>query len=580
MYKAIFSKDLEKCNLKTIQNIEQSIYKCIERKRVYNDIFLNRITSSQILKKLTNPINKKIIQNTYYNNLYTLIEDYNNNYKKVEKNINFLKNINNYYKNKYEFIINNSNILTNIDIISNIMEVLTTHIYLNQMVLFNKSNIYIININKNIKKSITLEYSKNGYILNSNRNLELLLNYKKNNRFNYITISFDTFDVKYHCNKYIKCNNLYLKNDLIKYVSNGLNKTLGKVNKKIKMEIALKLFKYIYNHKTLFFISKNFLNVVLTKEFSFSLYSSIYYKIVNKTFNYLLKNNIVTDKLIIFKYIFDRVYNTQNSILNNKYHKLLINNEYYKKNFVKISKNNIKIMSYKNIRILANLLNTYENYFIYNKVKKEIIIIETNDIFNILSPKVSSSIIMDELKEHINQYNNIKNEDDFMKYVNEYITLKKQKDITNNITKDENIIVNNKNYYTKFTNEDCKICFDNSNIEKVHIKCNEYQPHVFCVNCCIKWFSNKDSCPYCRKNIKLDLYQLYDFDMFCKLFIDNSNNTQNTSYYSDDDSNTSTDTDTSSDSESELSDIEHEQDNEQEIYLDLDTELSIIYPYE
>ena len=128
--------------LKTIKNIEQSIYKCIERKKIYNDIFLNKITSSQILKKLINPINKKIIQNTYYNNLYTLIEDYNNNYKKVEKNINFLKNINNYYKNKYECIINNSNILTNIDIISNITEVLTTNTYLNQIVLFNKSNIY------------------------------------------------------------------------------------------------------------------------------------------------------------------------------------------------------------------------------------------------------------------------------------------------------------------------------------------------------------------------------------------------------------------------------------------------------
>lgn len=602
MYKAIFSKDLENCSLKTIQNIEQSIYKCIERKGVYNDIFLNRITSSQILKKLINPINKKIIQNTYYNNLYTLIEDYNNNYKKVEKNINFLKNINNYYKNKYECIINNSNILTNTDVICNITEVLTTNKYLNQIVLFNKSNIYIININKNIKKSITLEYSKNGYILNSNRNLELLLNYKKNNRFNYITISFDTFDVKYHYNKYIKCNNLYIKDDLTIYISNSLNKITRTVNKKTKMEMSLKLFKYIYNHKILFFVSKNFLNAVLTKEFNFGLYNSIYYKVVNKTFNYYLKHNINNDKLIIFKYIFDKVYNIQNNTQNNTQQELLINNEYYKKNFTKINKNNIQIMSYKNIRILVNLLNLNEscNYFIYNKVKKEIIIIETNDIFNILSQNVSSSLIIDELKEHINQYNNINNEDDFMKYVNEYITLKKQKDITNNITKDENIIVNNKNYYTKFTDEECKICFDNSNIEKIHIKCNEYQPHVFCVNCCIKWFSTKDSCPYCRKNIILDLYQLYDFDIFCELFVNNSNNTQNTSYYSDDDSDTSTDTSSDteseelsdieneqdnepeiySDLESELSGIEYEQDNEQEMYLDLDTELSIIYPYE
>ena len=39
MYKAIFRKDLENCSLKTIQNIEQSIYKCIERKGIYNDIF-------------------------------------------------------------------------------------------------------------------------------------------------------------------------------------------------------------------------------------------------------------------------------------------------------------------------------------------------------------------------------------------------------------------------------------------------------------------------------------------------------------------------------------------------------------
>lgn len=520
MYKNIFNTDLQKCDIKTIQYTEQSIYKFINNERFTYENLFNKITSSYIFKKLINPIYKQNTKNIRYNNLYTLIEDYKNNYIKVKNNVNFLINIDCFSKYSY-YNINNTDDLNNTKILCNITETLSKRDFLNHIILYKNSNIYIIKINKNMKKRMKLIYNKNGYIQKNTNNFDKIYEYIKFHRLNYAVIDYNTFNINYHYNKYIKYDNMIIKNDYIKYIKQQLDIISNTKNKKLKIYISHKIYKYMYNNKYGYFLCNNFNNIMLIKIFMFSIYNVKYYKIIQKMFNYFLKHNIITDNLIIFRYIFNKVYNIQDNINNER----LINNIYYKKYFDEsISKYIIPILSYKNIRILSKLLGLDENqnFCIYNKIHKNIKVLETNSNYVLKLVNINSPII-NELNEYISCYNDINDENDLIKYINEFITIQKNK---SNLKENEerDIIKNEENYYTKNSIEPCKICFDDTDTEKVHVKCNDFSHHIYCIPCCIKWFSSNNNCPYCRKNIELNLYELYNIDIFSEIF---SNDNQN-----------------------------------------------------
>lgn len=103
-----------------------------------------------------------------------------------------------------------------------------------------------------------------------------------------------------------------------------------------------------------------------------------------------------------------------------------------------------------------------------------------------------------------------KNEKNFLNYkqkylLKEYLYTKYITILSNvyNIDFHPNYLETLKKYFNIFydnykNNIICSICLTDIIKNKVYLHCK----HFFHKNCILKWLQNKDTCPYCRKDIK------------------------------------------------------------------------------
>ena len=150
------------------------------------------------LKILFDYISIKVIKNNYK----SLDETYNE-YILLKKN--FIKNLTLLKQLGLSKLLFNkllSNNTTKIDFLINFSNHLLNSLFLNNIIIMKNSCIYILKLNK--KQKNILEKNKNGYILcfNNENNLDKIIKLKE--RFDYITIDFDTHLIYKDENKYLK----------------------------------------------------------------------------------------------------------------------------------------------------------------------------------------------------------------------------------------------------------------------------------------------------------------------------------------------------------------------------------------
>lgn len=499
IYHKLIEFDLFKKNNVNIYNRILNLDKILEKMDYTSKI-------NYPIKKLFNLISIKVIKNNYKSldevyNEYMLLKN------NLIKNLTLLKQLG-LSKLLFNKLLSNNN--TKIDFIINFNNHLITNLFLNNIVIMKNSCLYILKLNK--KQKSNLEKNENGYILNNSNNLDKIIKLKE--RFEYITIDYNTNLIYYHKNKYLKINSFVLKNDLVKNIRNDIEDFSIITNYKHKINKIKKVYNYIYKNKIVLFYSKLFLNTLFKKLFEINVESNKFYNILDSFLKYFKKTNLNIEYLGLYEYYINKLRDYSFN-----YHIELIKEDKKINLFenkmviiIKNSKINDKLNYLKKIdkKYLFNLNSNQkmsEIIFFYNKISKKICGLNLNLYDNNISIDCYQNINnpIDKLNNYL--FDNIKNinhEMDLNKYLNEFILLCKKEG-------------ENNDYYTDITNEECLICYENELKEKIFLKCNEQNvKHIYCLKCAQKWFSKNNTCAYCRKevNIKLenilDLYETFD----------------------------------------------------------------------
>lgn len=479
------------------------------------------------LKILFDYISIKIIKNNYK----SLDETYNE-YILLKKN--FIKNLTLLKQLGLSKLLFNkllSNNTTKIDFLINFSNHILNSLFLNNIVIMKNSCIYILKLNK--KQKNILEKNKNGYILNNENNLDKIIKLKE--RFDYITIDYNTNLIHNHKNKYLKINSFLLKNDLVKHIKNEIDDFNYITNYKNRINKIKKVYNYIYQNKIVLFYSKEFLNTLFKKLFEINIESKKFYKILDIFLKYFNETNINIEYLGLYEY-----YINQLRDYSFNYHIKLIDEtkkiNLFENKMVIIIKN-LKLkqkLNYLKKKNNVNLFNSNQKMseiiFFYNTISKKICGLNLNLYDNNISINCYQNI-----NNSIDKFNNylfekikntyIINEMDLNNYLNEYILLYKKEE------EEED------GYFTNITNEECIICYGDELKEKIFLKCNELNiKHIYCYECAQKWFSKNNTCAYCRKEVNIKLENILSlnekFDMLEKL-----NNINEEIYYEDDEDN-------------------------------------------
>lgn len=442
-------------------------------------------------------INYKSLDETY--NEYILLK------KNFIKNLTLLKQLG-LSKLLFNNLLNNNT--TKIDFLINFSNHLLNSLFLNNIIIMKNSCIYILKLNK--KQKNILEKNKNGYILNNENNLDKIIKLKE--RFDYITIDFNTHLIHNHENKYLKINSFILKNDLIKHIKNEIDDFNYITNYKNKINKIKKVYNYIYKNKIVLFYSKVFLNTLFKKLFEINIESKKFYKILDIFLKYFNKTNINIEYLGLYEY-----YMNQLRGYSFNYHNKLIDetkkiNLFENKMVIIIKNSKLKQkLNYLKKKNNVNLFNSNQKMseiiFFYNTISKKICGLNLNLYDNNISINCYQNI-----NNSIDKFNNylfekitnthIINEIDLNNYLNEYILLHKKEEKE----KEEG-------YFTNITNEECMICYGDELKEKIFLKCNEQNiKHIYCFECAQKWFSKNNTCVYCRKEVNIKLENILSLD--------------------------------------------------------------------
>lgn len=456
------------------------------------------------LKILFDYISIKVIKNNYKSldktyNEYILLK------KNFIKNLTLLKQLG---LSKLLFNKLLSNNTTKIDFLINFSNHLLNSLFLNNIIIMKNSCIYILKLNK--KQKNILEKNKNGYILNNENNLDKIIKLKE--RFDYITIDFDTHLIYNHENKYLKINSFLLKNDLVKHIRNEIDDFSYITNYKYRINKIKKVYNYIYQNKIVLFYSKEFLNTLFKKLFEINIESKKFYKILDIFLKYFNKTNINIEYLGLYEY-----YMNQLRGYSFNYHIKLIDetkkiNLFENKMVIIIKNSKLKQkLNYLKKKNNVNLFNSNQKMseliFFYNTISKKICGLNLNLYDNNISINCYQNI-----NNSIDKFNNylfekitnthIINEIDLNNYLNEYILLYKKEEEE----KEEG-------YFTNITNEECMICYGDELKEKIFLKCNEQNiKHIYCFECAQKWFSKNNTCVYCRKEVNIKLENILSLD--------------------------------------------------------------------
>jgi hypothetical protein len=494
--------DLFKKNNTNFYNRIKNLDKIIE-KMDYNDKI------NYPLKKLLDLISIKVIKNNYKSldgvfNEYILLK---NNFI---RNLTLLKQLG-LSKLLFNKLLSNDG--TKIDFLIDFSNHILNMLFFNHIVIMKNCCIYIVKLSKNQKN--ILDKNKNGYILNNEKNLDKIIKLKE--RFDYITINYNTHLINNHKKKYLKINSFLLKNDLINHIKSNINDFQYILNYKNKINKLKRVYNYIYQNKIVLLYSKVFLNTLFKKLFEINIESKKFYNTLDIFLKYFKKTNLDIEYLGLYEYYINKLRDYSFN-----YHIKLIDetkkiNLFENKMIIIIKNSKLKdklnYLKKKENKYFFNLNSNQkmnEIIFFYNKISKKICGLNLNLYENNISIDCYQNInkSIDKFNDYLfNKIKNvnINNEMDLNSYLNEFILLCEKEE-------------ENNDYFTDITNEECLICYEDELKEKIFLKCNEQNvKHIYCYECAQKWFSKNNNCAYCRKevNIKLEnMLSLYEtFDM-------------------------------------------------------------------